>query len=120
MDPGARENFLGALSDFGRQENVPSLIYVTHHIEEILPWFKKTLVLKEGKVVRAGETRAVLKNNVLEDLYGVRLEMIKRKGRFWPVLGLPGVIQSPRKFHHEAREGHAERNSRKERKERKG
>ena len=87
MDPAARENFLAALSEFGAQKKDPSMIYVTHHIEEILPLFKKTLVLKAGKILSGGSTHAVLKDSVLEELYGVKVELISRKGRFWPVLG---------------------------------
>ncbi len=85
MDPGARENFLATLRKVGAQKKIPSLIYVTHHIEEILPLFRKTLVLREGKVLYTGWTRNVLKANVLEQLYGAPLSLIRRKGRFWPV-----------------------------------
>jgi len=43
MDPGARANFLASLRRVGGQKKMP-LIYVAHHIEEILPlsesrWF---------------------------------------------------------------------------------
>ena len=85
MDPGARENFLATLRRVGAQKKIPSLIYVTHHIEEILPLFRKTLVLREGKVLYAGWTRRVLKANVLEQLYGARLALVRRKGRYWPI-----------------------------------
>jgi iron complex transport system ATP-binding protein len=86
MDPGARENFLATLRDLGKQKKIPSLIYVTHHIEEILPLFAKTLVLKEGSVLHSGTTRAVLRRNVLEELYGAPLDIIKKKGRCWPIM----------------------------------
>ena len=84
MDPGARENFLATLQAVGKQKNIPSLIYVTHHVEEILPLFGKTLILKEGRVLYSGATRAVLKPDVLRELYGVSMHIIKRKGRRWP------------------------------------
>jgi iron complex transport system ATP-binding protein len=86
MDPGARENFLATLVKLGGQKKIPSLIYVTHHVEEILPLFRKTLILKEGRVLHSGATRAVLKPDVLRELYGVSLHIIKRKGRRWPVV----------------------------------
>lgn len=86
MDPGARENFLSTLQKLGRQPKVPSLVYVTHHIEEILPLFKRTLILKEGKILRQGRTGDLLKLDVLEKLYDVSLSIIKRKGRYWPIL----------------------------------
>lgn len=86
MDPRARETFLASLEEFGKQKKIPSLIYVTHHIEEILPMFSRTLVLKDGEVLHAGETRSVLKRNLLEELYGVSLSIMKRKGRYWPIV----------------------------------
>jgi len=85
MDPGARENFLASLQSLGRQKKVPSLIYVTHHIEEILPLFKKTLILNDGRVLAAGRTGTVLKRDVLEKLYRVSLTIIRKKGRYWPI-----------------------------------
>ena len=85
MDPGAREKFLAALGGLGKQRKIPALIYVTHHIEEILPLFRKTLVLSGGKVLYAGSTRIVLKPDILNKLYGVSLAILKRKGRYWPV-----------------------------------
>jgi iron complex transport system ATP-binding protein len=86
MDPGAREKFLASLQQLGKQKKIPALIYVTHHIEEILPIFKKVLILKDGKALRSGAKAAVLNGNVLNELYGVRLEIIKRHGRFWPLI----------------------------------
>ena len=85
MDPGARESFLAALGRISKQKKVPALIYVTHHVEEILPLFGHTLVLCDGKVVHAGATRQVLQPDVLRKLYGVSLAVLKRRGRYWPV-----------------------------------
>jgi iron complex transport system ATP-binding protein len=86
MDPGARENFLNTLETVGKQKKMPSLIYVTHHVEEILPLFKRTLVLREGRVLHAGSTGTVLKPDVLEELYGVSLRLVKSRGRYWPLM----------------------------------
>ncbi|HLN85842.1 MAG TPA: ABC transporter ATP-binding protein [Candidatus Limnocylindrales bacterium] len=86
MDPGARESFLASLRKLGAQKKIPALIYVTHHIEEILPLFGKTLVLCKGKVLHSGKTRDVLKPPVLRELYGAPLSLLSRKGRFWPVI----------------------------------
>ncbi len=87
MDPGARENFLVSLQKLNRQRKVPSLVYITHHIEEILPLFRHTLLLREGKVLGLGNTNALLKRNVLKQLYQVPFSIIQKKGRYWPVLG---------------------------------
>ena len=86
LDPGARENFLASLRKLGKQNKVPALVYVTHHVEEILPMFKKMLILKEGRMLASGKTRTLLKPAVLEALYGVRLSVMRRNGRYWPIV----------------------------------
>lgn len=86
MDPGAREKFLASLGLLRKQKKIPALIYVTHHVEEILPMFGKTLVLRNGRVLHAGKTRDVLKPTVLRELYDASQSLIRRKGRFWPVI----------------------------------
>lgn len=85
LDPAARENFLATLKILGKQKRIPALIYVTHHVEEILPLFDKTMVLRQGKVIHQGATRAALNEKLLAELYGVKLSIIKKSGRFWPV-----------------------------------
>jgi iron complex transport system ATP-binding protein len=87
MDPGARENFLSSLERLGKQKRVPSLVYVTHHVEEILPLFRKALLLKDGKIIGCGATRKLLKEDVLKGLYQVALKTIEKGGRHWPVGG---------------------------------
>jgi iron complex transport system ATP-binding protein len=86
MDLGARETFLSALFSLGKKKSLPALVYVTHHPEEILPVFTRTLVLKEGKVIRNGATEEVLTPRTLKELYGVSLSLMKSNGRYWPCL----------------------------------
>ena len=85
MDPGARESFLVSLRKLNKLNRVAALIYVSHHVEEILPMFHKTLVLRHGKVLHSGWTGDVLKSRVLQELYGAPLRLLKRGGRYWPV-----------------------------------
>lgn len=85
MDPGARETFLSALLSLGRKKPLPALIYVTHHPEEILPIFTRTLILKGGKVMREGATGEVLTPGTMERLYGAPLSLLRKNGRYWPM-----------------------------------
>jgi iron complex transport system ATP-binding protein len=85
LDPGARENFLAGLTVLGRQKKVPALILVTHHVEEILPLFTQTLLLKDGKIVETGKTRDVLTRDALARLFGIDLDVIRKKGRTWAI-----------------------------------
>jgi len=86
MDPGARENFLASLLELEKQNRIHTLIYVTHHLEEVLPMFRHTLVLREGKILYVGLTAGMLRHDVLKDLYGASFTLTKRKGRYWPIM----------------------------------
>ncbi|MFM8892002.1 MAG: molybdenum ABC transporter ATP-binding protein, partial [Planctomycetia bacterium] len=66
----------------------PAVILVTHHVEEILPAFDRTLVLHEGRILAAGPTESVLTQEVFERLYDTRLARLERAGgRVWPIWG---------------------------------
>ena len=54
LDPGARESLLAALHELARASDATALVFVTHHIEEILPAFEKTLVMKVNQSSHAG------------------------------------------------------------------
>lgn len=88
MDPGARERFLGWLGPHLCEATAPAVILVTHHVEEILPAFDRTLVLHEGRILAAGPTESVLTQEVFERLYDTRLARLERAGgRVWPIWG---------------------------------
>jgi iron complex transport system ATP-binding protein len=85
MDPGSRERFLKSLSPFEDRRSSPSLIFVTHHVEEILPFFKKALLLKDGKILARGHTTEIITAGSLKVLYDVDIELVRRNGRYWPI-----------------------------------
>ena len=69
LDIFAKENFLSLVETFGNSDQSPSLLYVSHHIDEILPLFKNTLLLKKGVIHSSGETNKVLEKENLNDFY---------------------------------------------------
>jgi iron complex transport system ATP-binding protein len=88
MDPGARERFLGTLAQLTRRSDAPSLVLVTHHIQEIVPGVDNTLVLHQGRVVCSGRTREVLDAATISDIYGVAVsQLVSENGRLWPIWG---------------------------------
>jgi iron complex transport system ATP-binding protein len=60
LDPVARERFLDFLQRLGSHKKSPTLVLVTHHVEEIMPAFSHALILKAGRVFSAGTLRDVL------------------------------------------------------------
>ena len=85
MDPGAREQFPGWLATH-LCAGGPAVILVTHHVEEILPVFDWTLILREGRALSRGATADVLTRDAFEALDGTRLDRLEKcGGRHWPI-----------------------------------
>lgn len=82
LDPAAREHFLQFIQRLGKSKAAPTLVLVTHHVEEIMPVFSHVLVLKEGRVLAAGAKASVLRADVLCDAFSTRLKLARAKGRY--------------------------------------
>jgi iron complex transport system ATP-binding protein len=88
MDPGVRERFLAWLNERLAQPDTPTVVLVTHHIEEIVPGFGNTLVLSSGRVHSSGPTGQVVTRETIESVYGTRLSRLETVvGRRWPLWG---------------------------------
>ncbi len=85
LDPGSRETFLAALESLARKPDCPGLVYVTHHPEEILPVFNRSLILKDGRAVAYGTTEDTLTAEMMMGLYGTSFQLLRKNGRYWPV-----------------------------------
>jgi iron complex transport system ATP-binding protein len=82
LDSAAREHFLQFLQRLGAQKNSPTLVLVTHHVEEIMPVFSRVLVLKDGKVLAAGRKAAVLNSKNLSAAFGARMRLRRTGNRY--------------------------------------
>lgn len=81
LDPAARERFLGQME--GILQNVsPQIIFVTHHIEEVLPEISHVLGVKTGQTLFCGETHKQLTSNNLSQLFDSTMRVKKRNGRY--------------------------------------
>jgi iron complex transport system ATP-binding protein len=65
LDPVAREHFLQFLESLGQRKAAPTLILVTHHVEEIIPVFSHVLLLDGGRVLAQGRKADVLTSQLL-------------------------------------------------------
>ena len=82
LDPVARETFLRFLRRLAAGKDAPTLVLVTHHVEEIGSAFSHVLLLKEGKVVATGPKKSVLTNAVLSKAFGAPLALDRKNGRY--------------------------------------
>jgi len=91
LDLAARERLLDSVEHLGRLgDRGPTLIMVTHHIEEITPAFRCVLLLRDGSVVAQGPKTDVLTAPLLGDALGVHLSVRRAAGRFWVPLRRSG------------------------------
>lgn len=81
LDVFAREQLLSMIHKVAA--NGPTIIYVTHHVEEILPCFSHTMLIKQGEVFAAGATQEVLTSERMSGFFDVPVEIERRDGRNW-------------------------------------
>ncbi len=76
LDPAAREHFLQFIQRLGTRKNSPTLVLVTHHVEEIMPVFSHVLMLKEGRVLATGIKTETLSSRNLSNAFKSRMRLI--------------------------------------------
>lgn len=69
LDFIARDKLLASVGKLAKKDGGPTLIYVTHHIEEITDAFSHTLLLKDGSIFAKGKTAEVLTEETLQALW---------------------------------------------------
>ncbi len=82
LDPVSRERFIQQLDRLAQDVDAPSLVLVTHHIEEITPSFNHVLLLKDGKTYATGTTDALITSETLSEVFDAKLTVEKHDGRF--------------------------------------
>lgn len=80
LDIFARDQLLHMIQSIAREPDAPTLIYVTHHVEEIMPCFNKALLIKEGTVFSSGNTADQLISAHLSEFFHARIEVRQELG----------------------------------------
>ena len=79
LDFLAREQLLDTISELVNENS--SIIYVTHHVEEILPVFSHTFLLKEGEEFSSGHTKEMLTSKNMSSFFSLPVEIIWKNER---------------------------------------
>jgi iron complex transport system ATP-binding protein len=82
LDLGGREDLVRRLGQIAGDPDAPSLVLVTHHVEEIPPGFTHVLLLRSGQVVARGPLEDALTAANLAATFGIALELA-RTGARW-------------------------------------
>ncbi|WP_030763257.1 ABC transporter ATP-binding protein [Streptomyces griseus] len=88
LDLGGREDLVRRLGRLARDPYAPSMIMVTHHVEEIPPGFTHVLMIRQGKLLAAGPVETELNSRNLSRCFGLPL-VVERVGDRWTAQGLP-------------------------------
>ncbi|MDY0094898.1 MAG: ABC transporter ATP-binding protein [Candidatus Vecturithrix sp.] len=83
LDPASREFFLEFIEKLGQQQDGPTLIYVTHHIEEIVSIFSHVQLMRSGRMLMDGPKTEIITTNHLSRAFGMEMKISRSNGRYW-------------------------------------
>jgi iron complex transport system ATP-binding protein len=82
LDLGAREQTVSLLGSYASTPDAPSMIMVTHHLEEIPEGFTHALLISNGEIVGQGPINEVFEGELLSKTYGIPLSVTNDSGRY--------------------------------------
>jgi iron complex transport system ATP-binding protein len=82
LDLGGREDLLRRVSALARDPRAPTMIMVTHHVEEVPEDFTHAMLLRKGAVLAAGPLLQVFTERNLSRCFGVPL-LVERHAARW-------------------------------------
>lgn len=84
LDLLAREQVLATIQSLYRGDvDPPTVVLITHHLEELPPVVSEVTLLDEGKVAASGPPDAVLRADLLSAVYRCPLEVVQSEGRYY-------------------------------------
>lgn len=83
LDFIAREQLLESIAHIANQADAPTLLFVTHHVEEISPLFTHTLLLKNGAVFSKGTREKILQNTSMSTFFDREVQIDWKLDRPW-------------------------------------
>jgi iron complex transport system ATP-binding protein len=82
LDLAGREQLVGRLATLAADPDAPTMVLVTHHVEEIPPGVTHGLLMRGGLVVAAGLLTDVLTPDLLSVTFGMPLALDHTDGRY--------------------------------------
>ena len=84
LDLFARERLLNQIKKITQMNQAPTILYVTHHVEEITSAIDHVLLLKEGEIIAQGPKEDILQKDVMDRFYPQPVELIELgEGRYF-------------------------------------
>lgn len=75
LDFVAKEQVLTTVAQLMNKDDAPMVLYVTHHVDEILPGFTHVCMLKAGRIYQAGPVEELINQASLSTFFGCDLSL---------------------------------------------
>jgi iron complex transport system ATP-binding protein len=82
LDLGGREDLLRRISVLAHDPSAPTMIMVTHHVEEVADGFTHAMLMRRGTVLAAGRLTDVFTEPNLSKCFGVPLIVERHQSRW--------------------------------------
>jgi iron complex transport system ATP-binding protein len=82
LDVGGRERLVDWLASLAADADLPAVVLVTHHVEQIPPAFTHVLLLREGRAVASGALGETLSSETLTETFRLDLALESFGERF--------------------------------------
>lgn len=82
LDLGGREALVDSLARAASDPSSPTMVLVTHHVEEIPPGFTHGLLLSQGRVIASGALAEVMTDAHVSMAFGIPITVEARDGRW--------------------------------------
>ena len=83
LDLAARESLIATMGEVAVRSGGPTMVLVTHHVEEIAPGFSRVIMLRGGHVVASGPTAETMTDENLSATFDLDVTVEHDAGRFW-------------------------------------
>jgi iron complex transport system ATP-binding protein len=83
LDVRGREQVLATIELILARPQPPTVLFITHHVEELSPRTALVLLMREGRIVGQGRPKAVITPEALSQLFDCKVYVRRTHGRYW-------------------------------------
>lgn len=86
LDITAREDLLDSINAIASRKNIAT-VYVTHHVEEITPLFRKIYIIDQGTCCYNGTIEDAVEKQIFSKVFGRKVEVFRKNNRYHSSVG---------------------------------
>ena len=83
MNVSGREHVLATIESILDMDDPPTVLMITHHVEELSPRTSQVLLMRQGQITAAGSPDQVITPESLTQTFDCKVFVKRQDGRFW-------------------------------------